>query len=103
MTAEPPPTPQPGTIRGLTDRPVWRPDVGGSFGNLLDQLDRGVQRLDQFVPRDLGPAGEPLARLVPLLLAVLGAFLALQRGIGAGLGHVPMVAAAAPRDPVRRD
>lgn len=66
-------------------------------------LDGARRSIDQLVPRDLGPMPEPLARLVPLLLGLLGAFLALQRGIGRGLGRVPMVAAPPMRDAVRRD
>ena len=83
----------------VTGRDVWRPTFDARVTELLSDV-RGT--LERAVPRGLAPTHEPLARLVPLLLAVLGAFLALQRGIGKGLGHVPMVASAAPRDPARR-
>lgn len=74
-------------------RVIW-PDLDGPFRDLL----RGVtSSIGDAVPRDLGPVRQPLAEVVPLLLALLGAFLALQRGIGRGLGQVPMVAAVAPR------
>lgn len=77
------------------ERPVvgiragWPLTLHGQLGTLLEDVGTTI---DRVVPGDLGPMREPLARVVPLLLAVLGAFLALQRGIGRGLGHVPMVA-----------
>lgn len=81
-------------------RRVWRLDIDGPFADLLEDVRTTINRV---VPQDLGPVREPLVRLVPVLLAILGAFLALQRGIGRGLGHVPMVASSALYDPPRRD
>lgn len=83
--------PPPRGRRGLPDLDLLAP---------VTSLLEGVERtIDRVAPRVLGPSAEPLARLVPLLLAMLGAFLALQRGIGRGLGHVPMVVTTPLRDP----
>lgn len=76
--AEAAPVPDPRSLRllglggYLTGGPEWwgsQPDSGPLFG---------VPGL----PSTIGG--------LPVLLALLGAFLALQRGIGSGLGHVPM-------------
>lgn len=83
------------TIVPLADgRRVVTLDLVGPFAELLDDVVHSIERV---APRALGPAAEPLARVVPLLLAMLGAFLALQRGIGRGLGHVPMVVTTEPQ------
>ena len=74
------PTPGPGALRtmGLGGY------VAGDFGWFGDGSGRAPA---------LGvPGGGVPATIggLPVLLALLGAFLALQRGIGQGLGHVPM-------------
>jgi hypothetical protein len=81
-------------------RLVWRLDLDGPFRDLLDEVGGTIRRA---IPEDLGPIREPLIRVVPVLLAILGAFLALQRGLGRGLGHVPMVGAPSLIDSTRRD
>lgn len=90
----PAPAPEPEPV----GRRVVRPHLGGPFSDLLRDVGTSIRRV---VPQDLGPIREPLAEMVPLLLAVLGAFLALQRGLGRGLGQVPMVAVAPRHDVVR--
>ncbi len=98
------PAPSPGTDRAgvptVAQPPNWPLEIGTRFGEVLDGVR---QTLDRVVPHELGPIREPLIQLVPILLAILGAFLALQRGIGRGLGHVPMVASPARRHTVTRD
>lgn len=69
---------------------VSLPGVAGLVDDLLD----AVRDVEAPGPRAiLRPfSGQPADAVggVSLLLALLGAFLALQRGIGRGIGHVPM-------------
>lgn len=90
----------PTRVPNVTIRPLLPFGLADELGDLVEGVG---QTLDRVVPRDLGPVREPLAELVPVLLAILGAFLALQRGIGHGLGHVPMVANTVHRHTVNRD
>lgn len=99
QASAPAPQAQP-PVPGPQGRRVWRLNIDGPFADLLEDVRTTI---DRMVPQDLGPVREPLIRLVPVLLAILGAFLALQRGIGRGLGHIPMVASPALNDPPRRD
>lgn len=81
-----PADPVPAPARGMG------PTLGEIGQDFADMLEGVAGRVGDLRVPELGPAvTEPVARLVPLLLALLGAFLALQRGIGRGLGHVPMV------------
>lgn len=102
--ADPPPPPAAEEAAGESQAsaaPAERPsywsgfEVGRAFGGFVEDV---ATRVVEFRPSDLGPMTEPVARMVPLLLALLGAFLALQRGIGRGLGHVPMVVTTHRRD-----
>lgn len=106
--ASPESTPAPSAQEAApTDAPAIRwPDLGmdGPFADYLRDVSEGVGRtIERISPVELEQLQRPLVTMVPLLLLVLGAFLALQRGIGHGLGHVPMAASPFVRDPSRRE
>lgn len=64
---------------------------------LQAMLDDVAGSVGPGIPNVLGrPVPEPLSELVPTLLLILGAFLVVQRGIGRGLGHVPMAGGTGP-------
>lgn len=62
---------------------------GGITTGDLEALTGGNPALRTLLNPPFVPGPETVGGL-PILLALLGAFLALQRGIGRGLGHVPM-------------
>lgn len=105
-TAEPPvpqaPVPAAAGAPAVIEAPPTRGVARGlgQVGRDVAEVIEGVTgRVGDLRIADLSPAiTEPVARLVPLLLLLLGAFLALQRGIGRGLGHVPMVVTTHRRD-----
>lgn len=79
--------------------PAEAPAVPGpalTLDQRLEALLDDVGSIGRGVPGALGPVPEPLSDLVPTLLLILGAFLVVQRGIGRGLGHVPMAGGARP-------
>lgn len=98
-----------GSIDGADEVTSAPGDVGGEAGAAATSIQQQAPRLmgaGGFLEGDLGWLGRlgtpgpsldgptgPVPSTVgglPVLLALLGAFLALQRGIGQGLGHVPM-------------
>lgn len=86
-------------VDSVVEVPVAVDGPGGTFADMINELAARLPSLEALDLRDLP---EPVSRMVPMLLGLLGAFLALQRGIGRGLGHVPMAVSGAPPRPTVR-